>query len=206
METLFLLTDSFTNGYNDLYLQLASLTAILTGISVIVIKNPILSVLFLIGLFMSISCYLLLLGLNFIGLAYLLVYIGAVSILFLFILMLINVRISELQAETSNGLPLALLIGICFYSIVYEISPFKIADNINNDIPLIVWELYKQTDSIAYVTSFLWDGYLAETSHITSIGNIMYTSYFLWLMITSLILLLAMVGAIVINIRPAVSK
>ena len=155
METLFLLTDSFTNGYNDLYLQLASLTAILTGISVIVIKNPILSVLFLIGLFLSISCYLLLLGLNFIGLAYLLVYIGAVSILFLFILMLINVRISELQAETSNGLPLALLIGICFYSIVYEISPFKIAHNINNDIPLIVWDLYKQTDNIAYVTSFL---------------------------------------------------
>ncbi len=206
METLFLLTDSSTNGYNDTYLQFASLMAIITGISVIIIKNPILSVLFLIGLFMSISCYLLLLGLNFIGLAYLLVYIGAVSILFLFILMLINVRISELQAETSNGLPLALLIGICFYSILYEISPFKIADNINNDIPLIVWELYKQTDSIAYVTSFLWDGYLAETSHITSIGNIMYTSYFLWLMITSLILLLAMVGAIIINIRPAASK
>jgi len=206
METLFLLTDSSTNGYNDLYLQLASISAILTGISVIVIKNPILSVLFLIGLFMSISCYLLLLGLNFIGLAYLLVYIGAVSILFLFILMLINVRISELQAETSNGLPLALLIGICFYSIVYEISPFKIADNINNDIPLIVWDLYKQTDNISYVTSFLWDGYMSETSHITSIGNIMYTSYFLWLMITSLILLLAMVGAIVINIRPSVSK
>ena len=206
METLFLLTDSSTNGFNDLYLQLASLTAIITGISVIVIKNPILSVLFLIGLFMSISCYLLLLGLNFIGLAYLLVYIGAVSILFLFILMLINVRISELQAETSNGLPLALLIGVCFYSILYEISPFKIADNVNNDIPLIVWELYKQNDNIAYVTSFLWDGYLAETSHITTIGNIMYTSYFLWLMITSLILLLAMVGAIVINIRPAVSK
>jgi len=66
--------------------------------------------------------------------------------------------------------------------------------------------LYKQNDNIAYVTSFLWDGYLAETSHITTIGNIMYTSYFLWLMITSLILLLAMVGAIVINIRPAVSK
>jgi len=201
METLFLLTDSSTNGYNDLYLQLASISAILTGISVIVIKNPILSVLFLIGLFMSISCYLLLLGLNFIGLAYLLVYIGAVSILFLFILMLINVRISELQAETSNGLPLALLIGICFYSIVYEISPFKIADNINNDIPLIVWDLYKQTDNISYVTSFLWDGYMSETSHITSIGNIMYTSYFLWLMITSLILLLAMVGAIVITIK-----
>jgi len=206
METLFILSDFTSNGYNDIYLQLASITAILTGITVIVIKNPILSVLFLIGLFMSISCYLLLLGLNFIGLAYLLVYIGAVSILFLFILMLINVRISELQAETSNGLPLALLIGIFFYSIVYEISPFKMAYVLNNDIPLIVWDFYNKTDNIAYVTSFLWDGYMAETSHITSIGNIMYTSYFLWLMITSLILLLAMVGAIVINIRPTVSK
>src|SRR6195952_1628379 len=138
METLFLLSDSVTNGYNDYYLQFLSMLAIVTGISVIIIKNPILSVLFLIGLFISISSYLLLLGLHFIGLSYLLVYIGAVSILFLFILMLINVRISELQAETSNGLPLALLIGVCFYSILYEISPFKIADNVNNDIPLIV--------------------------------------------------------------------
>ena len=206
METLFLLADSATNGYSDFYLQLLSFMAIVTGISVIIIKNPILSVLFLIGLFMSISSYLLLIGLNFIGLSYLLVYIGAVSILFLFILMLINVRISELQAETSNGLPLAFLIGICFYSILYEISPFKIAENVSNDIPLIVWEMDKQSDSIAYVTSFLWDGYLSETSHITSIGNIMYTSYFLWLIITSLILLLAMVGAIVINIRPAGAK
>jgi NADH-ubiquinone oxidoreductase chain 6 len=138
MESLFILVDSTSYGYNDHYLQLLSIMAIVTGISVIVIKNPILSVLFLIGLFMSISSYLLLLGLNFIGLSYLLVYIGAVSILFLFILMLINVRISELQAETSNGLPLALLIGISFYSIIYEISPFKIADNINNDIPVVI--------------------------------------------------------------------
>ncbi len=203
METLFLLSDSVTNGYNDYYLQFLSMLAIVTGISVIIIKNPILSVLFLIGLFISISSYLLLLGLHFIGLSYLLVYIGAVSILFLFILMLINVRISELQAETSNGLPLALIIGICFYSILYEILPFKISDNISNDIPLIVWEMDKQSDNISYVTSFLWDGFLAETSHITSIGNIMYTSYFLWLIITSLILLLAMVGAIIINIRPS---
>jgi len=202
MESLFILVDSTSYGYNDHYLQLLSIMAIVTGISVIVIKNPILSVLFLIGLFMSISSYLLLLGLNFIGLSYLLVYIGAVSILFLFILMLINVRISELQAETSNGLPLALLIGISFYSIIYEISPFKIADNINNDIPVVIWEMFRQNENIAYVTSSLWDGYLSETSHITSIGNIMYTSSFLWLIITSLILLLAMVGAIVINIRP----
>jgi NADH-ubiquinone oxidoreductase chain 6 len=52
-----------------------------------------------------------------------------------------------------------------------------------------------------FVTSKIWDGSLAETTHITSIGNIMYTSYSIWLIITSIILLLAMVGAIVITIK-----
>jgi NADH-ubiquinone oxidoreductase chain 6 len=54
---------------------------------------------------------------------------------------------------------------------------------------------------ISFVTSKIWDGNLAETSHITSIGNIMYTSYSMWLILTSIILLLAMVGAIVITIK-----
>ena len=57
-------------------------------------------------------------------------------------------------------------------------------------------------DNIYYVTSKIWDGNLSETSHITTIGNIMYTSYSIWLILTSIILLLAMVGAIVITIKP----
>jgi NADH-ubiquinone oxidoreductase chain 6 len=71
------------------------------------------------------------LGMNFIGLSYLLVYVGAVSILFLFILMLINVRISELVSDSSNSIPLAMIIGISFYYTVYEILPFSLM-NINN--------------------------------------------------------------------------
>ena len=55
---------------------------------------------------------------------------------------------------------------------------------------------------LAHVTSVSWDGYLAETSHITSIGNILYGNYSIWLIITSIILLLAMVGAIVITLKP----
>ena len=54
---------------------------------------------------------------------------------------------------------------------------------------------------ISFVTSKIWDGNLSETSHITTIGNIMYTSYSIWLILTSIILLLAMVGAIVITIK-----
>jgi NADH-ubiquinone oxidoreductase chain 6 len=54
---------------------------------------------------------------------------------------------------------------------------------------------------ISFVTSKIWDGNLAESSHITSIGNIMYTNYSIWLILTSIILLLAMIGSIVITIK-----
>src|SRR6187402_3264686 len=91
MYTLFILNETFTNGYRSETLDILTLAAILSGILVIVSKNPIVSVLFLIGLFLSISGYLMILGLNFIGLSYLLVYVGAVSILFLFIFIFFNV-------------------------------------------------------------------------------------------------------------------
>jgi NADH-ubiquinone oxidoreductase chain 6 len=125
MSFLFVINENFTTGYKDIFLDSFSIIAILCGIFVIVSKNPIVSILYLIGLFLSISIYLILLGMNFIGLSYLLVYIGAVSILFLFILMLINIRISELLNESSNSMPLAAIIGIYFNYCVYEILPYN---------------------------------------------------------------------------------
>src|ERR1700761_3553446 len=126
MFTLYTLNENFTNGYKDIFLDII---AIISGVSVIISKNPIVSILFLIGLFLSVSSYLILLGMNFIGLSYLLVYIGAVSILFLFILMLINIRISELLSETNNSIPLAVIIGISFNYPVYQILPFSLTYN-----------------------------------------------------------------------------
>ena len=223
MNTIFILNETFTNGYRADILDIISLVAILCGILVIISKNPIVSVLFLIGLFLSISSYLIILGLNFIGLSYLLVYVGAVSILFLFILMLINVRISELLSNTSNSIPLAIIITISFNYPVYQVLPYSIAafnsytvdlnntfndiwynnysDYLNKIFKLNVTEGELNNGEISFVSSKIWDGSLSETSHITSIGNIMYTSYSIWLIITSIILLLAMVGAIVITIK-----
>src|ERR1700726_2557347 len=114
MNSIYLLNETYSNGYRVETLDILSLLAVLCGIFVIISKNPIVSVLFLIGLFLSIASYLMILGLNFIGLSYLLVYVGAVSILFLFILMLINVRISELLSNTRNSIPLAIFITISF--------------------------------------------------------------------------------------------
>src|SRR5271157_2279736 len=126
MNNILLINEYFTNGYRIEILSAISLFSVLCAIFVIISKNPIVSVLFLIGLFFGISSYLIILGLNFIGLSYLLVYVGAVSILFLFILMLINVRISELLSNTSNSIPLALIITISFNYPVYKILPFSI--------------------------------------------------------------------------------
>jgi len=221
MNSLYILNETFTNGYRSEILDIISLASILCGILVIISKNPIVSVLFLIGLFLSIASYLMILGLNFIGLSYLLVYVGAVSILFLFILMLINVRISELLSNTSNSIPLAIFITIAFNYPLYQILPYSVASfnsytvDLNNTLNDIWYNNYSDSlnkffklngaeldnGEISFVTSKIWDGNLAETSHISSIGNIMYTSYSIWLILTSIILLLAMVGAIVITIK-----
>jgi NADH-ubiquinone oxidoreductase chain 6 len=223
MQNLFLIYETYTNGYRSDVLDIVALFAILCGILVIVSKNPIVSVLFLIGLFASISCYLIILGLSFIGLSYLIVYIGAVSILFLFILMLINIRISELQSNTSNSIPLAIAIAISFNYPIFQILPYNLAilnnygatssgvaflNSILYNISVPALNLNSQlylnssSDDIYFVTSKIWDGGLIENSHITSIGSILYSNYNIWLIIASFILLLAMVGAIVITIKP----
>ena len=196
---LYIVNETTFNGYSVYSLDLLHIIAILLGILVIISKNPIVSVLFLIGLFLSISGYLILTGLNFIGLAYLLVYVGAVSILFLFILMLINVRISELLTDSINSIPLAILVGSFFNYFVNNVLPYMVMTN-------SLFYNFSIKKKLTNVTSVSWDGYLAETSHITSIGNILYGNYSIWLIITSIILLLAMVGCIVITLKEKTSK
>lgn len=198
----------YFSGYTVEFLDILSVIAVLFGITVIVNKNPIGSLLFLIGLFASISVYLILSGLTFIGFSYLIVYIGAVSILFLFILMLINIRTSELQSNNVNSIPLALFIGILWNYSLFQLLPYTLSINTNNW--LLGYYNYNNvlpavnnidTSNIMFVTSNNWDGTMTETSHISTIGNILYTSYNMWLFLASIILLLAMVGAIIITIK-----
>lgn len=218
-EKLQVILDCLSNGYKHESLDFISSLALLFGTVVITIKNPIGSLMCLIGLFGAISLYLIIVGLNFIGFSYLIVYIGAVSILFLFILMLINIRTSELFSNNVNSVPLALLIIILLNYTWFELSPQYItyidtSDNImaNSIYTNILLELVNSWKSIfitinknivnvMFVTSNNWDGFMAETSHIAAIGMILYTVFNMWLLIASIILLLAMVGAIIITLR-----
>lgn len=229
MTNFILLQESITSGYRAEFLFFLSLVSIFFGISIIITKNPILSVLFLIALFFTIAIYLMMLGLYFIGLSYLLVYVGAVSILFLFILMLINVRISELLTEGRNSLPLAILAIVSFNYSVGTALPYSIYlfDNglqplfnlVNNFFLKIFSTIFSTTElglsnsikedsfysissnEIANISSKSWDTLLVETTHITSIGNTLYSNLFILLIVTSFILLLAMVGSIVITVK-----
>lgn len=198
--------------------HILALVTIFFGISVIITKNPVLSVLFLIGLFSTIAIYLMTLGLHFIGLSYVLVYIGAISILFLFILMLINVRISELVTDNKNSIALAAITVVGFSYCVNgslpvstDISLTNISDNFitmmtpgySADIAIIndlSW------NDVCNVTSKAWDAIALEISHISLLGNILYTNVFIFFILTSIILLLSMVGAIVTTVNKPISK
>ncbi len=203
MLSLYYLNDIATNGYEDNWLDFLGFFCLLFGVLTITSKNPIVSVLFLIGLFSVISVYLIMINLTFIGLSYLLVYVGAVSILFLFILMLINIRISELVSKSNNYIPLAILSIIAFVYILGQIIPFnnKIKfNNLLNEIKINQESIYN-VENIEQVVSNNWDASLIDVTDISSIGNILYTNYSIWLIIVSLILLLAMVGSIIITIK-----
>lgn len=205
LNNLYVLKDCISYGYIPELIDIIYLSSILFGILTIINKNPIISVLFLIGLFINISSLLIIIGFTFIGLSYILVYVGAVSILFLFILMLINIRISELSDETNNDIPLAILIVMLFFYIIRQILPSNILylnqfNYLNkNNIELI--DDCVITEQIVQASSKSWDTNLVDITHITGIGNVIYTNYAIWLVITSIILLLGMVGSIVITIK-----
>lgn len=128
--------------------------------------------------------------------------------------MLINIRISELQSNTSNSILLAITIAISFNYPIFQVLPYNIAiinnyfnlnhilQNISLNINNKKINLNLYNEDIYFVTSKVWDGNLIENSHITTIGNVLYTNYNMWLILASFILLLAMVGAIVITIKP----
>lgn len=129
MYNIFLLNDFITNGFLIEFADVFYILSIIFGVFTIISRNPIVSVLFLIGLFVNISGLLILVGLNFMGLSYILVYVGAVSILFLFILMLINIRISEFLSENNNNIPLGVLTVLLFYYIIGQVLPSNLTDN-----------------------------------------------------------------------------
>jgi NADH-ubiquinone oxidoreductase chain 6 len=201
MWNLHIIPETFSGFFVE-FLDIIIIISFLSGIFTIIAKNPIVSVLYLILLFSSIACYLIFINIKFIGISYLLVYVGAVSILFLFILMLINIRVSELINDTNNNIPLGVLAILILFIPLSNLLPDNkiLLSKDGMDINSVITNIINK-EPLLYVSSYSWDGVIVDISDIASIGNIMYTSYSMWLILTSVILLLAMVGSIVITIK-----
>lgn len=122
---------------NNLLLDVLAFGAIISGILVITAKNPVISVLFLIAVFLNVAGYLVLMGVAYIGLVYIIVYVGAIAILFLFVVMMLNLRLVELLDSSSVGaskaytqnLPLGTLLGSLFFFELLSITPTSYKDS-----------------------------------------------------------------------------
>ena len=199
--------------YNFL-LDLLSLGAILSGVLVITNKNPVISVIFLISLFINAAGYLIILGLGFVGIAYILIYIGAITVLFLFVIMMINIKlvdILETGSDYTKNLPLALAVGGLFLYEIFSILPLNL-NNINIlSLPieflnylnglLLLNESTVQPLTIvnSTINPFSADTNFTSFLHIETLGQGIFTYGATWLIVLSFILLLSLVAPIVLS-------
>lgn len=203
---------------NSVLLDLLALGAILSGIMVITAKNPVISVLFLIAVFVNVACYLVLLGVAYLGLVYLIVYVGAIAILFLFVIMMLNLRLVELVdtgQEYTQNLPMGAFLGSLFFFELLSILPVNYHEGGSLHAPLSIFNWFNSTllgassttsTDASVHTAFnpvVSDSAISTFTQIESIGQGLYTYASLWLVIASVIFLLAMVGPIVLCMAPA---
>jgi NADH-quinone oxidoreductase subunit J len=161
--------------------------AVISAIMVISAANPVHSVFFLILVFVNTAAILLMLQVEFIAMILLVVYVGAIAVLFLFVVMMLNIRLVELHENVIRYLPIGGLIGIIFFLEIFII--IRKSDIIlGNNASILVGPVN-------------WAENLHTLTNIESLGNLIYTHYYLYFLIAGLILLVAMVGAIVLTLQ-----
>jgi NADH-quinone oxidoreductase subunit J len=167
-----------------IFFYVFSVIAVVSAIMVTVSKNTVHSVFFLILDFISISCLFIMIGAEFLGMIMLIVYVGAVAVLFLFVVMMLNVAQQKNQwfisEENSGHIPVGLLISaIIFFELIIVIGGWKYKP-----------DLLEASNLIAN-----------EISNTHSLGQVLYTDYIHIFQISGMILLIAMIGAIVLTFR-----
>ena len=163
-----------------------SIIAVVSAIMVTVSKNTVHSVFFLILDFISISCLFIMIGAEFLGMIMLIVYVGAVAVLFLFVVMMLNVAQQKNQwfnsdSTPSSHIPVGLIIStIIFFELIIVVGGWKYKPELSNP----------NTTQISN-----------EVSNTHSLGQVLYTDYIHIFQISGMILLIAMIGAIVLTFR-----
>ncbi|WP_158817629.1 NADH-quinone oxidoreductase subunit J [Methylocapsa sp. S129] len=166
--------------YGDaIFFWVFSATLIVSALAVILARNPVHSVLFLILSFVAASGLFLLMGAEFLGMILIVVYVGAVAVLFLFVVMMLDVDFAELKQGFLQYLPIGALIALF---VAFELGYVAVG-----------W-----TRSTAAAAAASPAGAIANT---TALGRVLYTQYFYFFQAAGMILLTAMIGAIVLTLR-----
>ena len=170
---------------HSIFFYTFSIIAVISAIMVTVSKNTVHSVFFLILDFISISCLFIMIGAEFLGMIMLIVYVGAVAVLFLFVVMMLNVAQQKNQwfasEESSGHIPVGLIIStIIFFELIIVIGGWKYKP-----------DLFDINNSL--------DTFYVSNTH--SLGQILYTDYIHVFQLSGMILLVAMIGAIVLTFR-----
>ena len=169
-----------------IFFYIFSIIAIISAIMVTVSKNTVHSVFFLILDFISISCLFIMIGAEFLGMIMLIVYVGAVAVLFLFVVMMLNVAQQKNQwfnseSTSSSHIPVGLIIStIIFFELIIVVGGWKYKPELSD----------QNTTQISN-----------EISNTHSLGQVLYTDYIHIFQISGMILLIAMIGAIVLTFR-----
>ena len=169
---------------HSLFFYFFSSIAVFSAIMVIVSRNTVYSVFFLILVFVSISILFIMIGAEFLGMILLIVYVGAVAVLFLFVVMMLNVaqqKQSWFVGQKSTHIPSGLIVSVL---ILLEL--------------LVVVGGWKYKENIMSSSNLVIDTSITNTH---SIGSVMYTDYILYFQLSGVILLLSMVGAIILTYR-----
>ena len=170
---------------HSIFFYTFSLIAIFSAIMVIASKNTVHSVFFLILDFISISCLFIMIGAEFLGMMMLIIYVGAVAVLFLFVVMMLNVaqQTNEwfVSTENSSHIPVGLLISlIIFFELIIVIGGWKFKPDLITSMSLSIDQ---------------------NSTNTHSIGSVLYTDYIHIFQLSGMILLVAMIGAIILTFR-----
>ncbi|MDG0989159.1 MAG: NADH-quinone oxidoreductase subunit J [Yoonia sp.] len=160
---------------------LFAVSVIAGGLFTVISRNPVHSVLWLILSFLSAAGLFVLLGAEFVAMLLIIVYVGAVAVLFLFVVMMLDIDFAELKAEMARYMPLALLIGVVI------LMQFVMAFG--------AWDANDAAEGLRQQVTD------ASVTNTAALGLILYDEYFLLFQLSGLILLVAMIGAIVLTLR-----
>jgi len=209
------------------FINILAFGTLISSVTAITSKNPVISVIHLIATFVQAAGFLILIGINFVGISYIVVYVGAIAVLFLFVIMMINIKLTDILetgVEYSKNLPLAIAIVFLSLLIFYIILQYNLNNipafsilfnkfihalfNLNyNNIMESSYQLSIQTVDFFFKllneeslsSSFNADVLITTFEQIEILGHSLYTYGAILLIILSVILLLAMFAIIIIS-------